>query len=137
MVRKVRWVWISTPRYTVQCDLDDYGCISRTAPICRWMKDQHIDTIKYKLGNQATIKIFEDEMVDTEKQLSDDEYREKLFKAYDKMSKEILELRGIIQNKMKYTIENKEAWVRKVTKAGDDMRKLNSATLHYIEDNIQ
>ena len=64
MVRQVRWVWISTPRYTVQCDLDEFGCISRTAPICRWMKDQHIDTIKYRLGkqfrNQIIIKLFKD-----------------------------------------------------------------------------
>jgi len=75
--------------------------------------------------------------MDISKELSEEDHRKKLFDQFELMANKIEELKFVIQNPMKYTIKQKEDWVKMVTEIGQDMRKLNSKTLHYIEDNIE
>ena len=65
MVSKVkRWVWISTPRFTVRADLDEFGCVKFTAALTKWMRGMHIDEVRIRLqkrwGRQLQFKIFEE-----------------------------------------------------------------------------
>ena len=46
-----RCAWLSTPKYTVCVDINKYGIIKNTDPVCKWMHKQNYEIVITKLIN--------------------------------------------------------------------------------------